>query len=419
MKKMVFASLVVVLFSGMALNADESNLDFDKALQQAISELRPGERAWLEHPILDHSKWLEECRRQVSVTMKDYAPGLVILKGKELEDAKARLEQAVRAEARNACFFMVRWEGMERKFHWNAWLDAPSPLLQELALPAAGLKQRGFEPAPHTCDSPDRVTLQGKGPHYDYVKIMMRPNREMTRDEIQNLGDMSSTASDFELCRTAVGEACLARASRSGSETIDFKFARANVVVELRGQTTVLEPFAEWLDASIRDRVATAGKAVTTISKPVLTVQGAVICRPPAKESDEKARFLERQGKKAAEKRADDILLIEEPKMNSPFGVVVPDGTTSVKVRVRVLDPEVETVDIDNGQESKKVVPVNGIAEAEIPLHYRHEVINAFGRRTPRGEDLGIVAFQTISVYTKTGEELFRLSLPYPDKVKR
>jgi hypothetical protein len=366
---------------------------FDAAFQKALAGLSPEERGLVDSPILDHRAWWSYAREEAAQREEGYERMLPHATPEMKKEMAASFETGLQSLADQMCQDIIRQEQLARKLGYTNWLPPGTPLLQVFSLSADEIRERGLETPPGETGSPSfRMRSLESASRID-VDIQMKSTLEKTRMALLLPNDLSSTARDFRTCERPYGDACVARsAETAGIGRSAFKFARSNVFVELRGRTEVVERVAAWLDKCLQEQIAASGKAVEEVQKPAVVLAGAPPA-PPLKADP--ARYLPAV-------RDEDVLVIEEPKRFDVLGAVVPDGTKTVTVHIRILDPRVTKVTVSFDRERKILEPVNGQVTATFLFVGTSTSIVAQAHMAPEGQSEDILGVASIPVMTES-----------------
>jgi hypothetical protein len=307
------------------------------------------------------------------------------------ESLTAQFNSNIQNLAYLTCTEIVRREQLARKLGYTKWLPPGTPLLEVVSLSADEIKNRGLQTSPAGETRSQSFTLRNSDPaSLADVHIEVKPTLEKTRMALLLPNDFSSSARDFRICEQPYGDACVA--GIGGVRRSHFKFARSNVFVELGGPTEEVGRLAAWLDKSLQEQIAASGKVVKAAQKPVIVLEGVLPARP---QEAEPAKIW-------APHRDEDVLVIEEPRLSDNLGAIVPDGTKTVAVRIRVLDPRVNKVLVSDGSENKILEPVNGQVTATFSLVDSFAAITAQAHTEPQGQLNGIIGVQSIDVMTES-----------------
>ena len=198
------------------------------------------------------------------------------------------------------------------------------------------------------------------------------------------------------------------------SRLVEFAFIRANMAVRVEGPVEEARSVAGWLDDYIEAAVAQEGVATEVVADAFISVEG---CRRTDATDERNPRPDGKPDLPPVRPRpADDaILRIEQPKSTSVFEALVPDGTRSVRLVVRVLDPRVTKLTISNLAEAVQVSGKLPTVTVEVPLDSDYTVLTVTARGETPEEWHGILGIQSIAVATESAAALYGPPPPESD----
>jgi hypothetical protein len=393
MKRIVLSLCLMFVFSCAANGGPSAEIKkFDDEYRKALAALSPEQRSLLESPILEHAGEIERSRKEAAHEEEEYARKVPYATDEVKKYMTADLNRNIEFSATHLVFMMVRSEELARNLGYLKWLPTGTPLIEVFSLSTDEIKQQGLSTPTLYRTGPQRsFTLQSLDPvQHIRVEIEIRPSLENTRMALLSPGEDETSATEWHICERPYGDACVARSE--GTTDSFTKFAGSNVLIQVAGKTKDVERVAAWLDKTLREQIAASGKAGDEVPNRHLALKGKV----------ELTREGAAPAKVATPLRDEDVLVIEEPKLLDNLGAVVPDGTQSVTVRIRVLDPRVTHVNVDNGVETKHLQPVNGQVSATFPLEGGAIHIVAQAHMEPQGNFHGILGVQSIDVRTES-----------------
>lgn len=359
----IIGALTVLLHAsaGLAAGAMEGNTRLSQVMQrlgepgaslastamhEAFAELDNESRKLLEQPVLDHTTQLGA-----------FAESVIALQRPQPFATEDDIAKTVQENARALLFMLVDDERAARELAYTDWPHEGGTLLIEtLPLAIDSLSRFGLRPQSRRSGATARL-MEYEGSVLGDCSVMVAMHRTLDETKRALLRVAQQKTYSFAVpmrreTRTLAGDIYL-----MGSMGIYSRvaFSRANVVVTASCTEEELRPIVEWLDGHIQN-LAQAGRVSLEVDAPVVRIEGELPDLP-----------VESKPAAPPPPRDEDIVIIEGPQPDTPYGFVVAEDTAKVKIVVRILDPRVEQVIITNDVDTLRI-PNQGRIEAELPF---------------------------------------------------